>query len=201
MNSEIALQNLNYIKRCGNLTENNYVVTHNRIFENTDDKFDQVYSLKEMEYMIYFTFTECLYLIENHRPLRKEIINDLYEVYDILEVYYGDVGERDEIYEEMMDRFDEKLEHHYSMYIMGSCHYYSEMLSNTIYNILYDCANEVFYNRTVIIKSTSDDTVNTDDDTVNTDDDTVNTDADTINTDADTINTDADTINTEKKDI
>jgi hypothetical protein len=147
MNSEIALQNLKFIKENNNLTENNYIIKHNRIFQNTDENFDQVYSLKEMEYMIYFTFSECFYLIENYSNCRKNIIRDLYEIYDTLEVFYENIEEKDEMFENMMDKFEEKLEYYYSRYIMGLCNYYSELFSNKIYDILYDCANEVFYKK------------------------------------------------------
>lgn len=156
MNSEIALQNLKFIKENNNLTENNYVITHNRIFQNTDENFDQVYSLKEMEYMIYFTFSECFYLIENYSNCRKNIIRDLYEIYDTLEVFYENIEEKDEIFEDMMDKFDEKLEYYYSRYVMGMCNYYSELFSNKIYDILYDCANEVFYKKQIFLDPFSD---------------------------------------------
>tara|TARA_Y100000389_G_C17280701_1_gene422793 strand:+ start:90 stop:641 length:552 start_codon:yes stop_codon:yes gene_type:complete len=151
MNSEIALQNLKFIKENNNLTENNYVITHNRIFQNTDENFDQVYSLKEMEYMIYFTFSECFYLIEIYSNCRKNIIRDLYEIYDTLEVFYENTEEKDEIFEDMMDKFDEKLEYYHSRYVMGLCNYYSELFSNKIYDILYDCANEVFYKKELFL--------------------------------------------------
>lgn len=157
MNSEIALQNLKFIKENNNLTENNYVITHNRIFQNTDENFDQVYSLKEMEYMIYFTFSECFYLIEIYSNCRKNIIRDLYEIYDTLEVFYENTEEKDEIFEDMMDKFDEKLEYYHSRYVMGLCNYYSELFSNKIYDILYDCANEVFYKKELFIEPFCDD--------------------------------------------
>ena len=152
MNSEIALQNLKFIKENNNLNENNYVITHNRIFQNTDENFDQVYSLKEMEYMIYFTFSECFYLIENYSNCRKNIIRDLYEIYDTLEVFYENIEEKDDIFEDMMDKFDEKLGYYHSRYVMGLCNYYSELFSNKIYDILYDCANEVFYKKELFIE-------------------------------------------------
>ena len=152
MNSEIALQNLKFIKENNNLNENNYVIKHNRIFQNTDKNFDQVYSLKEMEYMIYFTFSECFYLIDNYSNCRKNIIRDLYEIYDTLEVFYENIEEKDEIFEDMMDKFDEKLGYYHSRYIMGLCNYYSELFSNKIYDILYDCANEVFYKKSIYLE-------------------------------------------------
>lgn len=155
MNSEIALQNLKFIKE-NNLNENNYIITHNRIFQNTDENFDQVYSLKEMEYMIYFTFSECFYLIENYSNCRKNIIRDLYEIYDTLEFFYENIEEKDEIFEDMMDKFDEKLEYYHSRYVMGMCNYYSELFSNKIYDILYDCANEVFYKKELFLDPLSD---------------------------------------------
>ena len=175
MNSEIALQNLKFIKENEDLTKNNYIVTHNRIFQNTDDNFDQVYSLKEMEYMIYFTFSECFYLIENYSNCRKNIIRDLYEIYDTLEVFYENIEEKDEIFEDMMDKFDEKLEYYYSRYVMGICNYYSELFSNKIYDILYDCAIEVFYKKELFLDPFSD---NSDDDTDDDKDDDKDDDTD-----------------------
>lgn len=171
MNSEIALQNLKFIKENNNLTENNYVITHNRIFQNTDENFDQVYSLKEMEYMIYFTFSECFYLIENYSNCRKNIIKDLYEIYDTLEVFYENIEEKDEIFEDMMDKFDEKLEYYYSRYVMGMCNYYSELFSNKIYDILYDCANEVFYKKQIFLDPFSDISESDEDDSEDIDSD------------------------------
>ena len=153
MNSELALQNLKFINECNNLTNNDYVLKNNRIFKNTDENFDQVYSLKEMEYMMYFTFNECFYLIDNYEEGRRTLIKDLYEFYDIFEEYYKTIEEKDELFEDMMDRFEEKLEYYYSLYIMGICNYYSELLGNKIYNILYDCANEVFFKKGVYLKS------------------------------------------------
>ena len=169
MNSEIALQNLKFIKENDSLTKNNYVITHKRIFKNTDEKFDQVYSLKEMEYMIYFTFNECFYLIEKYSNYRKNIIRDLYEIYDTLENFYENIDEKDEIFEDMMDKFDEKLEYYHSRYVMGMCNYYSELFCNKIYDILYDCANEVFYKKELFIDPFSDDSESDDSDSDNED--------------------------------
>lgn len=186
MNSEIALKNLKFIKENEDLTKNNYIVTHNRIFQNTDDNFDQVYSLKEMEYMIYFTFTECFYLIENYGNCRKNIIKDLYEIYDTLETYYENIEEKDEIFENMMDKFDEKLEYYYSRYVMGLCNYYSELFSNKIYDILYDCANEVFYKKELFLDPFSDFDENDTDVDNDTDDDNIDdTDKELDNNDSD----------------
>ena len=153
MNSELALQNLKFINECNNLTNNDYVLKNNRIFKNTEGNFDQVYSLKEMEYMMYFTFNECFYLIDNYEEGRRTLIKDLYEAYDIFEGYYNTIEDKDELFEEMMDRFEEKLEYYYSLYIMGICNYYSELLGNKIYNILHDCATEVFYKKRVYLES------------------------------------------------
>ena len=178
MNSEIALQNLKFIKENEDLTKNNYVVTHNRIFQNTDENFDQVYSLKEMEYMIYFTFSECFYLIENYSNCRKKIIKDLYEIYETLEVFYENIDEKDEIFEDMMDKFDEKLEYYHSRYVMGLCNYYSELFSNKIYDILYDCANEVFYKKSIYLEHLSDDE---DSEDIDSDEDNQSSDKDKCN--------------------
>ena len=153
INSELALQNLKFVNECNNLTNNDYVLKNNRIFKNTDENFDQVYSLKEMEYMVYFTFNECFYLIDNYEGGRRTLIKDLYEFYDIFEEYYKTIEEKDELFEDMMDRFEEKLEY-----------YYSELLGNKIYNILYDCANEVFYKKRVYLESSDNDSDNSESD-------------------------------------
>ena len=152
MNSELALQNLKFVLENEDLSKNNYIIKHNRIFENTDDNFDQVYSLKEMEYMIYFTFNECFHLIDNYNMGRKTLIKDLYNFYDTLEFFYESIEEKDEIFEDMMDKFDEKLGYYHNRYVMGLCNYYGELFSNKIYDILYDCANEVFYKKSVYLE-------------------------------------------------
>ena len=97
MNSEIALQNLKFITDEESLTKNNYVLKNNRIFSNTDANFDQVYSVKDMEYMIYFTFNECFYLIDNYSNGRKSLIRRVYQLLDIIEEYYGNSSEEDKV--------------------------------------------------------------------------------------------------------
>jgi len=104
-------------------------------------------NISEMEYMIYFTFNECFHLIDNYNMGRKTLIKDLYNFYTIIEIFYESIEEKDEMFENMMDKFEEKLEYYYSRYIMGLCNYYGELFSNHIYDILYDCANEVFYKK------------------------------------------------------
>jgi len=185
MNSEIALQNLKFIKENNNLNVNNYVITHNRIFQNTDENFDQVYSLKEMEYMIYFTFSECFYLIENYSNCRKNIIRDLYEIYDKLEVFYENIEEKDEIFEDMMDKFDEKLEYYHNRYVIGLCNYYSELFSNKIYDILYDCANEVFYKKELFLEPFCDSDYDASDSDDSESDDSDSNDSDNKDSDKD----------------
>lgn len=160
MNSEIALQNLGFITEEESLTKNNYVLKNNRIFSNTDANFDQMYSVKDMEYMIYFTFNECFYLIENYSDGRKSLIRKVYQLYDIVEEYYENSSEKDKVFEEMLDKLEEKLDTLYSRYILGLCTHYSEIFCNKIYDILYDCAKEVFYKKGIyarrIVEESSD---------------------------------------------
>ena len=52
---------------------------------------------------------------------------------------------------------------------MGICNYYSELFSNKIYDILYDCANEVFYKKELFLDPFSDISDSEEDDSENED--------------------------------
>jgi hypothetical protein len=125
--SDIALDNLLFLNKSTNFIINKYKLNNNKFESSKDDTFDTIYSLKELEYPLYFTVYQLLneihtsydYTINGHN--KTEIINMLDGVTDMLYMYYETCEETSPTFEKLLDDIDDKVFFIQGYYKYGIC--------------------------------------------------------------------------------
>jgi hypothetical protein len=125
--SDIALDNLLFLNKSTNFIIHKYKLNNTKFESSNDDSFDTIYSLKELEYPLYFTFyqlfneinTSYEYTINGHN--KTEIISMLDNVVDILYQYYETCEETCSTFEQLLDDIDDKVFFIQGYYKYGIC--------------------------------------------------------------------------------
>ena len=126
---KVAVDNLLFLSKRDNFITNKYKLNHLRFESSEDDTFDTIYSLKELEYPLYFTINQLLneihtsyeYYIQGYH--RKDIINMLDDVIEMLYQYYESCEENNPLFESFLDDIDDKVFFTQGYYKYGICHW------------------------------------------------------------------------------
>ena len=127
--SKVAMDNLLFLNKGENFINNKYKLNHLSFESSEDDNFDTIYSLKELEYPLYFTFNQLLNEIHTsydyaiHGYNRWDIINMLDNVVEMLYQYYESCKENNNIFEAFLDDIDNKVFFTQGYYKYGICHW------------------------------------------------------------------------------
>jgi hypothetical protein len=114
-----ALRNLVFLQSKDNLLKSRYKIVANEFIDVSErlpkEEFDTVYSFKELEYPIYFTFHQLMNHVHNsygsmfHEYTRMDLIYMMVCALDNLLDYYSDVDEVTDSFQEMLEDLDDKL--------------------------------------------------------------------------------------------
>jgi len=131
---KVAMDNLIFLSKgdkfiTNKFITNKYKLNHLSFESSEDDTFDTIYSLKELEYPLYFTINQLLneihtsyeYNIQGYH--RKEIINMLDGVVEMLYHYYESSEENNPLFESFLDDIDDKVFFTQGYYKYGVCHW------------------------------------------------------------------------------
>ena len=126
---KVAMDNLLFLSKRDNFITNKYKLNHLSFESSEDETFDTIYSLKELEYPLYFTINQLLneihtsyeYYIQSYH--RKDIINMLDDVVEMLYQYYEDCEENNPLFESFLDDIDDKVFFTQGYYKYGICHW------------------------------------------------------------------------------
>jgi len=126
---KVAMDNLIFLSKRDNFITNKYKLNHLSFESSEEETFDTIYSLKELEYPLYFTINQLLneihtsyeYYIQSYH--RKDIINMLDDVVEMLYQYYEGCEEKNPLFESFLDDIDDKVFFTQGYYKYGVCHW------------------------------------------------------------------------------
>jgi hypothetical protein len=132
---KVAMDNLLFLSKGEKFITNKYKLNNLRFESSEDETFDTIYSLKELEYPLYFTINQLLtdihtsyeYYIQGYH--RKDIINMLDDVVEMLYQYYEGCEENNPLFELFLDDIDYKVFFTQGYYKYGICHWIPTKLS------------------------------------------------------------------------
>jgi len=132
---KVAMDNLLFLSKGEKFITNKYKLNNLRFESSEDETFDTIYSLKELEYPLYFTINQLLtdihtsyeYYIQGYH--RKDIINMLDDVVEMLYQYYEGCEENNPLFELFLDDIDDKVFFTQGYYKYGICHWIPTKLS------------------------------------------------------------------------
>ena len=124
---KIAIDNLLFLNKGDNFITNKYKLNHLSFESSEDEPFDTIYSLKELEYPLYFTINQLLneihtsydYLIHGYH--RKDILSMLDDVVEMLYQYYMGCEDKNILFESLLDDIDGKVFVTQGYYKYGIC--------------------------------------------------------------------------------
>ena len=124
---KLAFDNLIFLSKEENFINNKYKL-NNLSFESSENEtFDTIYSLKELEYPLYFTINQIInelytsydYLIYGYK--RQDIIIMLDNIVEMLYQYYELSEENNAMFELFLDDIDDKVFYINGYYKYGIC--------------------------------------------------------------------------------
>ena len=126
---KVAMDNLLFLSKGDNFITNKYKLNHLSFESSEDETFDTIYSLKELEYPLYFTINQLLteihtsyeYNIQGYH--RMDIIMMLDDVVEMLYQYYEGCEENNPLFESFLDDIDDKIFFTQGYYKYGICHW------------------------------------------------------------------------------
>ena len=126
---KVAMDNLIFLGKGDNFITNKYKLNYLSFESSEEETFDTIYSLKELEYPLYFTFNQLLneihtsyeYNIQGYH--RKDIIMMLDDVLEMLFQYYENCEENNPLFEPFLDDIDNKVFFTKEYYKYGVCHW------------------------------------------------------------------------------
>ena len=126
---KVAMDNLLFLNKTDDFITNKYKLNHLSFESSDDETFDTIYSLKELEYPVYFTVNQLLneihtsydYLIQGYN--RKDILSMIDGVVEMLYQYYVDCEEKNISFESLLDDIDDKVFVTHGYYKYGICHW------------------------------------------------------------------------------
>ena len=113
--SEVAIKNLLFLSETDAFLANQYKLDNKSFVTSEDDTYDTIYSFKELEYPIYFTFHQIMNHIHSsydstiYGYTREELLRFMSNAIVTLIDYYETVEGTDESFEILIDDIEEKL--------------------------------------------------------------------------------------------
>ena len=135
-----CIANLLLLQDKGKLMKSKYKIISNQLVANDEDSFDTVYSYKELEYPVYFTFHQIMnhvrysYNTRYFNYSKKALLKMLLNVIDNLSDVYSEKDEIDESFEHLLEDLENKvmvLKHHY---YYGYCYYIPSIVKDWLNN-------------------------------------------------------------------
>jgi hypothetical protein len=125
---EIAFNNLQFIVDREKFLSNRYKIENNQ-FSKEEDEEDKIYSFKELEYPIYFTFHQLMNHVHSsmkptfHDKTKKQIIEMFEIAIDTINEYYVEIDNNNKSFERLLDDIDDKVSFIKDYYRYGWCLY------------------------------------------------------------------------------
>ena len=113
--SEVAVKNLLFLSETDAFLANQYKLDNKEFITSDKDTYDTIYSFKELEYPIYFTFHQLMNHIHStyqstiHGYTRQELLSFMNQAIITLADYYENVEGVDESFELLLDDLEEKI--------------------------------------------------------------------------------------------
>ena len=113
--TEVAIKNLLFLSETDAFLANQYKLDNKSFVTSEDDTYDTIYSFKELEYPIYFTFHQIMNHIHSsydstiYGYTREELLRFMSNAIVTLIDYYETVEGTDESFEILIDDIEEKL--------------------------------------------------------------------------------------------
>ena len=135
-----CIANLLLLQDKDKLMKSKYKIISNQLVANDEDSFDTVYSYKELEYPVYFTFHQIMnhvrysYNTRYFNYSKKTLLKMLLNVIDNLSDVYSEKDEIDESFEHLLEDLENKvmvLKHHY---YYGYCYYIPSIVKDWLNN-------------------------------------------------------------------
>ena len=135
-----SIANLLLLQDKGKLMKSKYKIISNQLVANDEESFDTVYSYKELEYPVYFTFHQIMnhvrysYNTKYFNYSKKALLKMLLNVIDNLSDVYSEKDEIDESFENLLEDLENKvmvLKHHY---YYGYCYYIPSIVKDWLNN-------------------------------------------------------------------
>ena len=135
-----SIANLLLLQDKDKLMKSKYKIISNQLVANDEDSFDTVYSYKELEYPVYFTFHQIMnhvrysYNTKYFNYSKKSLLKMLLNVIDNLSDVYSEKDEIDESFEHLLEDLENKvmvLKHHY---YYGYCYYIPSIVKDWLNN-------------------------------------------------------------------
>ena len=135
-----SIANLLLLQDKDKLMKSKYKIISNQLVANDEDSFDTVYSYKELEYPVYFTFHQIMnhvrysYNTKYFNYSKKALLKMLLNVIDNLSDVYSEKDEIDESFENLLEDLENKvmvLKHHY---YYGYCYYIPSIVKDWLNN-------------------------------------------------------------------
>ena len=133
---KVALDNLVFLNKGENFITNKYKLNHLSFESSEDETFDTIYSLKELEYPLYFTINQLLneiytsYDYTIHGYHIEDILSMLDDVIEMLYQYYETTEETSETFEKILDNMDNKVFFTQGYYKYGICFWLPTKVKN-----------------------------------------------------------------------
>ena len=135
-----SIANLLLLQDKDKLMKSKYKIISNQLVANDEESFDTVYSYKELEYPVYFTFHQIMnhvrysYNTKYFNYSKKALLKMLLNVIDNLSDVYSEKDEIDESFENLLEDLENKvmvLKHHY---YYGYCYYIPSIVKDWLNN-------------------------------------------------------------------
>jgi hypothetical protein len=110
-----AIHNLEFLQCIDKFQKNQYKLVSNEFVNVDDESFDTVYSFKELEYPLYFTFHQIINTVHGsysnnfHGHSRNKLLTMMDTAINNLNKYYLNIETEDEEFEYLLDAIDESI--------------------------------------------------------------------------------------------
>ena len=124
---QVAIQNLVFLSDNEKFLENKYKLQGKKFISSDEDTFDTIYSCKELEFPLYFTFHQVMNHIHNSYKddvcgyNRKELLIYMERGLNVLLEYYGNSDTIDNEFEILLEDLDDKIFSIKGYYKYGWC--------------------------------------------------------------------------------
>ena len=124
---QVAIKNLIFLNDNDKFLENKYKLQGKQFISSDNDTFDTIYSCKELEYPLYFTFHQIMNHIHNsykdsiYGYTRKELLMYMDNGLNVLLDYYENNDTIDKDFEILLDDLDNKIFSMKGYYKYGWC--------------------------------------------------------------------------------
>ena len=150
---EKAFNNLKFLTNKDKLLSNSYSIQNNEFVDKEGDSFDTIYSCKDLEYPIYFTFHQIINHVNTsykntfRGQSKIEIMNLLEKALDVVCEYYNEIEEHNVFFEQLVDDLDDKVFFIKQYYKYGICIGLPTFIKNMLNTA---CSSLLKFNREII---------------------------------------------------